>query len=266
MAEETHIQEGREGEPDEVAAPSAPAGPDTWAATQILEAAPSLVTRGVVYLALVVLATAAAYAAVTPLDVVVRCPAVIQAGQVSRVSAPEAGVVDRVLAGPGQHVRRGEPVLLLRPAGWVEGTEPTPVVANAAGVVLELGAGERGAAVGKGDLLCTLHPDDTGLKVELKLPNREVGRVQPGVEVTLRVDAFPAAEFGVVHARLAAIAPAAREDPGMGWIYPAWAPLSSAWVEAHGRRFLVRPGMTATAEVVVGRRSMLGSLFGSGGD
>jgi multidrug efflux pump subunit AcrA (membrane-fusion protein) len=257
--------QAQDGEQDGGTASERP-GPDTWAATQILEAAPSLATRGVVYLSLIVLATAVVYAALTRLDVVVQCPAVIQAGQVSRVSAAEAGVVDRVVAGPGQHVRKGEPVLLLRPASWVEGAQPTQVTAEADGVVLEVPAGEPGAAVGKGDLLCTVHPDEAGLKVELKLPNKEVGRIQPGMPVALRVDAFPVAEFGVVATRIAAVAPAAREDAQLGWIYPASARLPHAWVEAHGKRFLIRPGMTATAEIVVGRRSMLSSLIGSTGD
>jgi multidrug efflux pump subunit AcrA (membrane-fusion protein) len=263
MAEENQTQGG---EQDQAAEPSGRPGPDTWAAVQLLEAAPSLVTRGLVYLSLVVLATAVVYAAVTQLEVVVRCPAVIQASQVSRVSAAEAGVVERVVAGPGQHVRKGEPVLLLRPAGWVEGAEPTAVAADADGVVLELPAADRGVAVGKGDLLWTLHPDGAGLRVELKLPNRDVGRVQPGMPISLRVDAYPVAEFGVVRTEVGVIAPAAREDPQLGWVYPVSAKLPQAWIEAHGKRFQVRPGMTATAEIVVGRRSMLSSLVGSTGD
>lgn len=263
MAEEIQSQGG---EQDESAGPSERPGPDTWAAVQILGAPPSLVTRGIVYLTLLAVVTAVVYAAATRLDVTVRCPAVIQAGQVSRVLASEAGVVDRVMASPGQHVRKGEALLLLRPAAGAAGTDPAPLAADADGVVLELAVADRGVAVARGDLLCTLHPDDAGLKVELKLPNKDVGRVEPGMPVSLRLDAYPVAEFGVVRAEVARIAPVAREDPQLGWVYPVSARLPRAWVEAHGKRFQVRPGMTATAEIVVGRRSMLSSLIGSGGD
>lgn len=262
MADENQSQDGEQ----EGAAAGERPGPDSWAAAQILEAAPSWATRGVVYLALIIVGTGLAYAGLTRLEVTVRCPAVVQAGQVSRFSAPEAGVTDRVLVGPGQHVRKGEALLLLRPAAWVEGTEPTRLVADADGVVLELAVADRGVAVGKGDLLGTLHPDDAGLKVELKLPNKDAGRVQPGMPIALRMEAYPVAEFGVVRAEVVRIAPVAREDPQLGWIYPVTARLPRDWVEAHGKRFPVRPGMAATAEIVVGRRSMLSSLMGSGGD
>lgn len=178
--------QGQRVEEDRPVPPAERPGPDTWAASQLLEAVPSLVTRGIVYLTVAVLVVGVAWAAVIPLDTVVRCPAVIQG-------------------------------------------------------------------------------DEAGLVAELKLPSREVGRVEPGVALSLQVDAYPAVQFGVVRTEVALVAPAAHEDPQLGWVYPVTARVPRAWLEAHGRRFPLRPGMTATAEIVVGRRTLLGSILGGGG-
>ncbi|HET6439595.1 MAG TPA: HlyD family efflux transporter periplasmic adaptor subunit [Anaeromyxobacter sp.] len=251
---------------DEAVGPAERPGPDTWGAEQILEAMPSLVTRGIVYVSVLLLGTAVAYASFTQLDITVACPAVVQPGQVNRLAAPEGGVVERVMVGPGQHVGKGEPLLLIRPAAWVEGTPATPLTADADGVVLELPVGDRGVSVAKGDLLCTLYPDEVGLRVELKLPNKEVGRVQAGMPVSLRLDAYPVAEFGVVGSEVVRVSAVARADSQLGWVYPVIVALPRPWVEAHGKRLPLRPGMTATAEIVVGRSSMLRALLGSMGD
>ena len=264
MAEATQSP-GPGAEQAEAAAAERP-GPDSYAAVQLLETLPSWVGRGAIYLTVLLLAAGVAFAAVARLDVTVSCPAVIQAGQVSRLGAPGAGLVDRVLVSPGQHVHRGDPLLLFLPASAGEGDAPLPVPASADGVVLELPAGDAGAPVARGDLLCTLHPDDAGLKVELKLPNRAIGRVQPGMPVALHLDAYPSAEFGPVRTAVGAVGAVAREDPRLGWIYPVTAGLPQPWLEARGKRFELHPGMTGTAEIVVGRRSMLSGLVGGRGD
>jgi multidrug efflux pump subunit AcrA (membrane-fusion protein) len=264
MAEQSQHQDGEQGEVQTVV-PERQA-PESYATAQILEAMPSLVARAVIYLSLLVLAVGIVYAGLTQLDVVVRCPAVIQPGQVSRLTASRGSVVDRVLVGPGQHVRKGEPLLLLRPPEGEGSAEAWPLEADVDGMVMELPAGDRGAAVGRGDVLCTLHPDAAGLKASMKLSNRDVGRVEAGMPLSLRLDAYPVADFGVVRARVGAVGPIAREDPQLGYVYPVSAELSQGWVEAHGKRFQLRPGMTATAEIVVGQKSMLTTLVGGLGD
>lgn len=265
MAEQSQDQVGEQGGTAVTVVPGPPE-PESYATGQILEGMPSLVARGLIYLTLLIVAVGLIYASLTRLDVIVRCPAVVQPGQVSRLTAPWASVVNRVLVSPGQHVRKGEPLLLLRPADGEDAAEARPLAADADGVVMELPAGDSGTVVGRGDVLCTLHPDDSGLKVNMKLSNKDVALVEAGMPMSLRLDAYPVADFGVVPAQVSAIGPVAHEDPQLGYVYPVSAELSRGWVETRGKRFPIRPGMTATAEIVVDRKSMLTTLVGGLGD
>jgi len=71
----------------------------------------------------------------------------------------------------------------------------TTVKAPAAGVVLTPHVSEKvGASVEEGDLLLTLGRIDT-LELEFGVGQQDVGRVEPGQEVHLRIDALPQRTF-----------------------------------------------------------------------
>jgi len=246
-----------EGSPqaDTVAVPPEERLSDNYASIQILEGMPNLAARGLVYLTLLLLAAGVLYAALTPLDVTIRCQGVVQPQQVRRILAPQAGIVGDVLATPGQAVKKGQPLLQINAPGMAG-----VVVADADGIVLELPARDRGVAVRESDLLCVLQPENAGLKVELKVPNKDAGQLSGGMPLTVRLDAFPVAEYGVVAARIGEISPTAREDAQLGYVYTVSAALPQEFVSAHGKRFAIRPGMVVTGEIVVARRSMLSAM------
>ena len=71
----------------------------------------------------------------------------------------------------------------------------TTIRAPVSGVVLTPHANERvGASLDEGDLLLTLGRTDT-LELEFGVDQRDIGRVQPGQQVRLRVDALPQRTF-----------------------------------------------------------------------
>ena len=240
---------------DTVVAPPEERLSSNYASIQILEGMPNLAARGLVYLTLLLLAAGVVYAALTPLNVTIRCQGVVQPQQVRLILAPQAGIVGDVLVIPGQAVKKGQPLLQIMAAGAAG-----VVAADVDGIVLELPARDRGVAVRASDLLCVLQPENTGLKVELKVPNKDAGQLADGMPVTLRLDAFPVAEYGVVAARIGEISPTAREDTQLGYVYAVAAALPQEFVSAHGKRFAIRPGMVATGEIVVARRSMLSAM------
>jgi membrane fusion protein len=57
---------------------------------------------------------------------------------------------------------------------------------------------EPGQAVAAGQTLATLLPEGRVLEAELYVPTRAAGRLQPGMPVWLRVDAFPFARYGQI--------------------------------------------------------------------
>jgi multidrug efflux pump subunit AcrA (membrane-fusion protein) len=236
---------------------------DNYLSVQVLEGMPNLLARGVIYASLLLFLVGLAYASVVRMHLTVRCPGVVQPEHVRRLFAHQSGIVEEVSCSPGQFVRKGQELARLDLPGGADRTDGgrESIVADADGRVLELSFRHPGQVVREGDLLCTLQPDDSGLKVEMRVPNKDVGRIAAGMPVLLKLDAFPAADFGVVRTRVSEIGPTARSEAQESF-YEVSAVLPQGYVEKRGTRVPIRPGMTATAEIVVAERSLLSAMVG----
>jgi multidrug efflux pump subunit AcrA (membrane-fusion protein) len=231
----------------------------SYLSEQILDGMPSLVSRGLIYLSLLVCIAGLTFASFTKLDVTVQCPAVVQPGQVKRAYAGQPAFVSQVMVIPGESVQKGQALLILRKSAEATAAELV-VSAEIDGSVMDLPFRYRGQVVKEGDLLCTLQPGLAGLKVDMKVFNKDAGQIVPGMPVWLKLDSFPVAEFGAVKVQVSGIDPMPHEDSQSGYVYTASADLQQSYLEAHGRKYPIRPGMTATAEIVVSQRSMLLAL------
>jgi multidrug efflux pump subunit AcrA (membrane-fusion protein) len=233
----------------------------SYLSIQTLESMPSIVSRGLIYLTLLIIVAGLIYASIARFDVTVHCPAVVQPAQVSRVFAPQSGVVRQAMISPGQTVRMGQPLMILQTTG--DSNRAAGAVTISAGIdgtVLEMPFRDQGQAIKEGDMLCTLLPELVDLRVDMKILNKDAGLVLTGMPVWLSLDAFPAADFGVVQAQISEISAVASEDSQSGSVYHVSAMLPNKSIEAHGKRFQIRPGMTGIAEIVVSQRSMLSAL------
>ncbi len=257
--EQAQDQDNRRGERPTVEPALLPS--DNYVSVQILQGIPNVLASGLIYISLMIFVVGLIYASVTRIDVTVRCPGVIQPEQVRRVYAHEPGSVNQVLAAPGQLMRKGQSLMVLHRNADGDRSSVQPILADADGMVLEMPFRDCGQPVQEGDLLFTLQPEGTRLKVDLQVPNKDAGLIATGMSVGLALDAFPVADFGVVRAHVSNVSPMARKDPQSGYVYPVSALLVQAFVEAHGTRFPIRPGMVATAEIVVAQRRMLSALI-----
>ena len=122
----------------------------------------------------------------------------------------------------------------------------------------------------------TLAPDDVALVIStggkeplraaLRIPSRRRGFVREGQVVRLKLDAFPYAKFGSYAARIdsisrttvrSAISPSGASGAHGGeGDYMAWATLSDDQFKFERQRFDILPGMTATASIVIERRTI----------
>ena len=140
------------------------------------------------------------------------------------------------------------------------------VRAPRAGVVNNLQARE-GQQAYRGDAvpLLTLIPPDAELVAELLIPVRSVGFIEPGQILDIRYDAFPYQKFGLYSGQVTHIsetvllpqellnAPLPSKEP----VYRVTAEVLQPYVEAYGRRFTLKAGMTISADVRLEERSML---------
>lgn len=135
-----------------------------------------------------------------------------------------------------------------------------------------------GSVLQSGERLFTLVPADAVLEVETNIVGRSSGFVHTGDPVAIKFDTFPYSQYGLAHGTVRRVSPdsfSARDqarDPNSSLaILPSDADLfyrtqiSIDDVALHGvpAGFSIVPGMPVTADVKVGRRTVLKYILGT---
>ena len=128
------------------------------------------------------------------------------------------------------------------------------------GTVSGLNITKVGEYVRESDLVCTLLPAEYPLHVDLTVTNRDIGFIETGMEIRYKFDAFSYADYGVLSGKVIAIAPSATEHPTLGLVYHVRGTLDLPYFEIQGKRHPLKPGMTATAELVTGKSRIISLL------
>ena len=143
-----------------------------------------------------------------------------------------------------------------------------------AGVVKDLATHTRGTVVQQGTVLLTLVPKDDILRAEVWVSNEDIGFVRKGQPVRIKLAAYPFQKYGMLDGELEHVgadageptATAAGSTPGddgraNGLRYKALVGLRQTQLEIDGERLELAPGMQASAEIHLGRRSVIAYLF-----
>ncbi|WP_105102112.1 HlyD family secretion protein [Microbulbifer pacificus] len=111
----------------------------------------------------------------------------------------------------------------------------------------------------------SLVPEGSGLNAELLVPVRSAGFLAPGQKLNIRYDAFPYQKFGLYPGEVVEVsdtlllpdellkAPVAIREPA----YRVTARLDRPSVQAYGKDFALKPGMTLSADVQLTERTLL---------
>jgi hemolysin D len=131
------------------------------------------------------------------------------------------------------------------------------VVAPVAGRIGTVQVRKQGEAIERGKTMFTLLPQGE-LIAEVSVANRDVALVEAGQVVKLKLDAFPFAEYGSVRGEVTNVPPEAEGlDSPNNSFYRATASLNAQQVRKHGKTIDLLAGMTATAEIVTDRKTLL---------
>jgi adhesin transport system membrane fusion protein len=136
--------------------------------------------------------------------------------------------------------------------------ERTEIRAPVKGVVQSLAVTVKGEVVAPGAVVAEIVPvGDT--VVEAKLDPRDRSQVRPGQRALVRLSAFDVSKYGSVEGEIVSISPDVTEDKyhsGHAW-YTVRVRTTSDKVAG----IETVPGMTASVDVVTGKRTILGYLF-----
>ena len=128
------------------------------------------------------------------------------------------------------------------------------------GTVFQLPIQGKGEVVQPGDMLAEIAPKGTSLSLQAEMATTDSGSLAKGMPVKLKFDAYPFQDYGVVEGELVEISPTTEEietPEGKVAAYNLEIQLHQTCIPTATECIALRPGDTATAEVVVRQRRVM---------
>ncbi len=140
------------------------------------------------------------------------------------------------------------------------------------GAVKDLATRTVGTVVQPGTVMATLVPEDERLKAEVWLANEDIGFVRPGQTVKLKFATYRFQKFGMGEGVVELVSADAQSEeearerggfgqPSQALRYKALITIENPYLELDGSRFALSPGMHSTAEILLGKRSVMEYLL-----
>ena len=133
-------------------------------------------------------------------------------------------------------------------------TERNRLRAPVDGTVQQLSVHTVGGVVRPAEPLMVVVPAGVALEVEAHVLNRDIGFVEVGQPVEVKVEAFPFTRYGLIDGEVAHLSADAVVDERLGAVYPMKVRLAAERIRVGGRVVGLSPGMTVAAEIKTGKR------------
>lgn len=166
-------------------------------------------------------------------------------GELVRVRS-ELAVLDEQLAGRDDVLRR------------------TVLTSPVRGLIKSIRANTIGGVIGPGAPIMEIVPIGERVLIEAKLKPADIGFVKVGQVVEVKLTAYESAVYGTLRGRVQAISPDSMGDadrPGEATWYRTTVLVEHTTLSAGGKRLAVIPGMTGSAEINTGQRTVLSYLL-----
>lgn len=132
------------------------------------------------------------------------------------------------------------------------------IQAPASGIVTDLTSTQPGDKVQANTPLGGIAPSGARAVLRIEIAEQDRGFLREGLPVKLKFSAFPYQRYGLIHGRLEYISPATKVSPQTKQpVYDGRVTLDRDHYLVADKRYPLRYGMTATAEVVVRERRLI---------
>ena len=134
----------------------------------------------------------------------------------------------------------------------------TKVIAPMDGIISKIKYKTIGGYVRQGDVLLEMVPGNEGITLEGRIKPEDISRIKLDDAVKVRLSAYDSAKYGSISGKVAAISPdTVTSEDGTGTTYYAIeVKITSDMVLANGTVVQLKPGMTATIDVLSGKRTV----------
>ncbi len=126
------------------------------------------------------------------------------------------------------------------------------------GTVQQLAIHTVGGVVTPAQPLLVVVPDEDQLEVEAWVENKDIGFVDAGQTVEIKVDAFPFTRYGMIEGEVVTLSKDAVQLEDVGYVFAARARMDKAQIAVeNGKVVNLSPGMTVAVEIRTGERRLI---------
>jgi len=125
------------------------------------------------------------------------------------------------------------------------------------GTVQQLTVHTLGAAVPAAQPLMMIVPQEHQVEIEAFLDNKDVGFVQLGQDVQVKIDAFEYTKYGTVPGHVSHVSQDAIQDEKKGLLYSVKVALDKPTINVDGQLMKLSAGMSVNAEIKTGSRRVI---------
>lgn len=137
----------------------------------------------------------------------------------------------------------------------------TDLTAPVAGVIKLLKVTTIGGVLRAGDELMQIAPTENELIIEAKVLPADIGLLQLGLPVSVKLDAFDYSVYGSLQGDVSYISPDTLSEAGANGqtatYYRVQVRLNKEMQNAKGKDIVIKPGMTASLDIRIGSRTVL---------
>lgn len=135
----------------------------------------------------------------------------------------------------------------------------TEIRAPIDGVINRIGVNTVGGVVKAGESIISLTPNTSAVLIEAKAQPRDRGTLRIGLDAEVRLSAYDAGELGLLQGQVTEVGADSLQETHGEPYYQVNILIKSIPPSYAGR--VIVPGMTATADIVTGRRTVLAYLL-----
>lgn len=114
-----------------------------------------------------------------------------------------------------------------------------------------------GGVVTPAEKLMTVVPKDASMIIKAKVLNQDVGFVEVGMPVSIKVDTFNFQKYGILNGVVTIISPNSIEDEHFGPVYEVYIKPENTTLLVEGKEQSIKFGMSTSNEIKIGKRRII---------
>lgn len=115
----------------------------------------------------------------------------------------------------------------------------------------------EGGVVQPAEKIMTIVPKDATKVIKAQVLNQDVGFVEKGMPVSIKVDTYNFQKYGILDGVVSVVSPNSIEDEKLGPIYEVYIEPKNTTLLVEGKEQTIKYGMSTTNEIKIGKRRII---------